>query len=272
MSVQAPVAPAKVTVTTLTRMREAQDRITMLSCYDASFAALLDGCGVDMLLVGDSLGMVVQGHDSTLPVSMDDAVYHTRCVARGAKRAMVVGDLPFASYQVSPQQAYENAARLMAAGAHMVKLEGGAVMADTVAFVVNRGIPMCGHIGLTPQSVHQLGGFRVQGKTDEAARRLIEEAKLLEQAGAAALVVECVPTQVGKDLTAALRIPTIGIGGGPQCSGQILILHDMLDVYPGKKARFVKNFMAGAGSIQQAVQNYVAEVKAGTFPGPEHCF
>ena len=272
MSVHAPVAPAKVTDTTLTRMREAQDRITMLSCYDASFAALLDGCGVDMLLVGDSLGMVVQGHDSTLPVSMDDAVYHTRCVARGAKRAMVVGDLPFASYQVSPQQAYENAARLMAAGAHMVKLEGGAVMADTVAFVVNRGIPMCGHIGLTPQSVHQLGGFRVQGKTDEAARRLIEEAKLLEQAGAAALVVECVPTQVGKDLTAALRIPTIGIGGGPQCSGQILILHDMLDVYPGKKARFVKNFMAGAGSIQQAVQNYVAEVKAGTFPGPEHCF
>ena len=272
MSVHAPVAPAKVTVTTLTKMREAQDRITMLSCYDASFAALLDACGVDMLLVGDSLGMVVQGHDSTLPVSMDDAVYHTRCVARGAKRAMVVGDLPFASYQVSPQQAYENAARLMAAGAHMVKLEGGAVMADTVAFVVNRGIPMCGHIGLTPQSVHQLGGFRVQGKTDEAARRLIEEAKLLEQAGAAALVVECVPTQVGKDLTAALRIPTIGIGGGPQCSGQILILHDMLDVYPGKKARFVKNFMAGAGSIQQAVQNYVAAVKAGTFPGPEHCF
>jgi 3-methyl-2-oxobutanoate hydroxymethyltransferase len=272
MSVHAPVSAAKVTVTTLQKMREAQDRITMLSCYDASFSALLDTCGVDMLLVGDSLGMVVQGHDSTLPVSMDDAVYHTRCVARGAKRAMVVGDLPFASYQVSPQQAYENAARLMAAGAHMVKLEGGAVMADTVEFVVSRGIPMCGHIGLTPQSVHQLGGFRVQGKTDDAARRLVEGAKLLEQAGAAALVVECVPTQVGKDLTAALRIPTIGIGGGPGCSGQILILHDMLDVYPGKKARFVKNFMAGAGSIQQAVLNYVAEVKAGSFPGPEHCF
>lgn len=272
MSVHSPVAAVKVTVTTLQKMREAQDRVTMLSCYDASFAALLDACGVDMLLVGDSLGMVVQGHDSTLPVSMDDSVYHTRCVARGAKRAMVVGDLPFASYQVSPQQAYENAARLMAAGAHMVKLEGGAVMADTVEFIVSRGIPMCGHIGLTPQSVHQLGGFRVQGKTDDAARRLIEEAKLLEQAGAAALVVECVPTQVGKELTAALRIPTIGIGGGPHCSGQILILHDMLDVYPGKKARFVKNFMAGAGSIQQAVQAYVAEVKAGTFPGPEHCF
>jgi len=272
MSVHAPVAPAKVTVTTLTRMREAQDRITMLSCYDASFAALLDGCGVDMLLVGDSLGMVVQGHDSTLPVSMDDAVYHTRCVARGAKRAMVVGDLPFASYQVSPQQAYENAARLMAAGAHMVKLEGGAVMADTVAFVVNRGIPMCGHIGLTPQSVHQLGGFRVQGKTDEAARRLIEEAKLLEQAGAAALVVECVPTQVGKEITAALRIPTIGIGAGKDCDGQVLVLYDMLGVYPGKKGRFVKDFMAEAASIDGAVSAYVKAVKDGSFPGPEHCY
>jgi 3-methyl-2-oxobutanoate hydroxymethyltransferase len=272
MSVHAPAPAAKVTITALQKMREAQDRITMLSCYDASFAALLDGCGVDMLLVGDSLGMVVQGHDSTLPVTMDEAVYHTRCVARGAKRAMVVGDLPFASYQVSPQQAYENAARLMAAGAHMVKLEGGAVMAPTVEFVVSRGIPMCGHIGLTPQSVHQLGGFRVQGKTDDAARRLIDEAKLLEQAGAAAMVVECVPAQVGKDLTEALRIPTIGIGAGPHCSAQILILHDMLDVYPGKKARFVKNFMQGAGSIQQAVRNFVAEVKAGTFPGPEHCF
>jgi 3-methyl-2-oxobutanoate hydroxymethyltransferase len=272
MSVHAPAPAAKVTTTALRKMREAQDRITMLSCYDASFAALLDGCGVDMLLVGDSLGMVVQGHDSTLPVTMDEAVYHTRCVARGAKRAMVVGDLPFASYQVSPKQAYENAARLMAAGAHMVKLEGGAVMAPTVEFVASRGIPMCGHIGLTPQSVHQLGGFRVQGKTDDAARRLIDEAKLLEQAGAAAMVVECVPAQVGKDLTEALRIPTIGIGAGPHCSAQILILHDMLDVYPGRKARFVKNFMEGAGSIQQAVRNFVAEVKAGTFPGPEHCF
>ena len=270
MSVHAPAA--RVTLTTLQKMRQGGDRITMLSCYDASFAALLDGCGVDLLLVGDSLGMVVQGYDSTLPVSMEDAVYHTRCVARGAQRAMVVGDLPFGSYQVSPQQAYENAARLMAAGAHMVKLEGGALMAETVEFIVSRGIPLCGHIGLTPQSVHQLGGFRVQGKTEDAARRLLEEAKRLEQAGAAALVVECVPTQVGKDLSAALAIPTLGIGAGPHCSGQILILHDMLDVYPGKKARFVKNFMAGAGSIQQAVQNFVAEVKAGAFPGPEHCF
>ena len=272
MSVHAPAAAARVTLTTLQKMRQGADRITMLSCYDASFAALLDGCGVDLLLVGDSLGMVVQGHDSTLPVSMEDAVYHTRCVARGAQRAMVVGDLPFGSYQVSPQQAYENAARLMAAGAHMVKLEGGAVMVETVEFIVRRGIPLCGHIGLTPQSVHQLGGFRVQGKTEDAAKRLLEEAKRLEQAGAAALVVECVPTQVGKDLTAALAIPTLGIGAGPHCSGQILILHDMLDVYPGKKARFVKNFMAGAGSIQQAVGNFVAEVKAGAFPGPEHCF
>ena len=266
------MAEGKVTTITLQKMRQAGERITMLSCYDASFAALLDGCAIDMLLVGDSLGMVVQGHDSTLPVTMDDAVYHTRCVTRGAKRAMVVGDLPFASYQISPHQAYENAARLMAAGAHMVKLEGGASMATTIEFLVARGIPVCGHIGLTPQAVHQLGGFRVQGKTEQAAGRLVEEARLLQQAGASALVIECVPAQLGKELTAALSIPTIGIGAGPHCSGQVLILHDMLDVYPGKKTRFVKNFMAGAGSIQQAVQNFVAEVKAGTFPGPEHCF
>jgi 3-methyl-2-oxobutanoate hydroxymethyltransferase len=266
------MADSKITLTTLQKMRASGEKIVMLSCYDASFAALLDACGVEMILVGDSLGMTVQGHDSTLPVSMDDMVYHTRCVARGAKNLLVVGDLPFASYQASVEQAYCNAARLMAAGAHTVKLEGAAVMAPTVEFIVSRGIPVCGHIGLTPQSVHQLGGYRVQGKTDEAGRRLLEDAKLLQQAGASALVVECVPADLGKELTQALAIPTIGIGGGPHCSGQILILHDMLDVYPGKKARFVKNFMAGAGSIQQAVRNYVAEVKAGAFPGPEHCF
>jgi len=262
----------KVTITTLAKMREAGDRITMLACYDASFAALADQCGVDQILVGDSLGMVVQGHDSTLPVIMDEMVYHTRCVAAGAKRLMVVGDLPFASYQVSPQQAYQNAARLMAAGAAMVKLEGGAVMADTVAFIVARGIPVMGHLGLTPQSVHQLGGYRVQGKTEDSARRLIDDARLLEQAGAGALVLECVPAAVAREITGMIAIPTLGIGGGPHCSGQILNLYDMLDVYPGKKARFVKNFMAGAASIQEAVSDFVKEVKAGTFPGPEHSF
>ena len=266
------MADSKVTITTLQKMREAGERSTMLACYDASFAALVDQCGVDMILVGDSLGMVVQGHDSTLPVTMDDMVYHTRCVARGAKRLMVVGDLPFASYQASPPQAYENAARLMSAGAAMVKLEGGAVMGPTVEFIVTRGIPVMGHIGLTPQSVHHLGGYRVQGKTEDSARRLVEDARLLAQAGASALVLECVPAGVGKQITDGTAIVTLGIGGGPHCSGQILNLYDMLDAYPGKKARFVKNFMAGAASIQEAVSNFVKEVKAGTFPGPEHCF
>jgi 3-methyl-2-oxobutanoate hydroxymethyltransferase len=253
-------------------MRQAGEKIAMLSCYDASFAALLDACGVDLILVGDSLGMVVQGHDSTLPVTMEQMVYHTACVARGAKRLLIVGDLPFASYQSSAQQGYESAARLMAAGAAMVKLEGGAVMAPTVEFIVSRGIPVMGHIGLTPQSVHQLGGYRVQGKTEEGGRLLLEDARLLEGAGAAALVLECVPAGLAKELTEALSIPTIGIGGGPHCSGQVLILHDMLDVYPGRKGRFVKNYMAGAGSIQDAVRSYVNEVKSGAFPGSEHCF
>ena len=229
-----------VTVTTLQKMRDQGEKIAMLSAYDASFATLCEDAGTEILLVGDSLGMVVQGRNSTLPVTLGDIEYHVRCVARGSTRAMIVGDLPFGAYQVSPGQAYENAARLMAAGSHVVKLEGGAVMAETVAFLTGRGIPVMGHLGLTPQAVHALGGFRVQGKSDDAADRIIEEAKLLQEAGASSLVVECVPAPVGKRLTEALTIPTIGIGAGPDCSGQILILHDMLDIYPGKKAKFVK--------------------------------
>lgn len=262
----------RITIPHLMKLRAAGEKITMLSCYDASFAALCEAAGVEMFLVGDSLGMTVQGHDSTLPVSLDDMVYHTRCVVRGSSRTLVVGDLPFGSYQESPQQAFASAARLMAAGAGMVKLEGGAVMADTVAFLVARGIPVMGHLGLTPQSVHTLGGYRVQGKTEDAAQRLVEDAKLLQDAGAASLVLECVPSPVGKQVTEALSIPTIGIGGGPHCDGQILILHDMLDVYPGKKAKFVKNYMQGATSIQEAIQRYVSEVKSGAFPSPEYCF
>ena len=262
----------RVTTANLLKMRHEGEKITMLSCYDASFAALCEAAGVELFLVGDSLGMVVQGHDSTLPVSMDEMVYHTRCVVRGSQRALVVGDLPFGSYQQSPQQAFANAAELMAAGAGMVKLEGGAVMAETVAFLVERGIPVMGHLGLTPQSVHTLGGYRVQGKTEEAAQRILREAKLLQDAGAAALVLECVPSPLGKQITQELTIPTIGIGGGPDCSGQILILHDMLDIYPGKKAKFVKNYMKGAASVQEAVQNFVREVKSGAFPTPEYCF
>jgi 3-methyl-2-oxobutanoate hydroxymethyltransferase len=262
----------RITTTDLQKLRQSNEKITMLSCYDASFAALCEAAGVEIFLVGDSLGMVVQGHDSTLPVTMDDMIYHTRCVVRGSQRPLVVGDLPFGSYQQSPQQAFENAARLMAAGAGMIKLEGGAIMADTVAFLVERGIPVMGHLGLTPQSVHTLGGYRVQGKTDEAAERIRRDAKLLQDAGIAALVLECVPTGLGKQITEELAVPTIGIGGGPHCSGQILILHDMLDVYPGKKAKFVKNYMKGAGSIQEAVQAFVREVKTGAFPTPEYCF
>jgi 3-methyl-2-oxobutanoate hydroxymethyltransferase len=216
--------------------------------------------------------MTVQGHDSTLPVTMDDMVYHTRIVARRTQRALVIGDMPFGSYQQSPQQAFENAARLMSAGAQMVKLEGGEIMADTAAFLTARGIPVCGHVGLTPQSVHALGGYKVQGKTDDAAQQLIAAGKALQQAGASLMVVELVPAAVGKALTEALAIPVMGIGAGPHCSGQILNLYDMLDIYPGKKPRFVKNFMDGSPSIQAAIARFVAEVKAGTFPGPEHSF
>src|SRR5262245_31871065 len=244
----------------------------MLTGYDASFATLCDEASVEVLLVGDSLGMVVQGHDSTLPVTMDDVEYHVRAVARGSKRALLLADLPFASYQASPTQAYSNAARLMAAGAQAVKLEGGRLMADTVRFLVQRGIPVCGHVGLTPQSVHQLGGYRVQGRTDAAAQRLLEDARAIEQAGAFMVVLEVIPAALAKEVTAALSIPTIGIGAGVDCSGQVLVLYDMLDVYPGRKAKFVKNYLVLAGTIQKAVELYVKEVKNGSFPGPEHSF
>jgi 3-methyl-2-oxobutanoate hydroxymethyltransferase len=263
---------ARVTTSALQKMLHEQDAITMLTCTDASFAALLDAAEIDVFLIGDSLGMVVQGHDSTLPVTMDDMVYHTKCVSRMTNRALVLGDLPFGSYQQSPQQAFGNAARLMSAGAHMVKLEGGEIMAPTVEFLVNRGIPVCGHIGLTPQSVHALGGFKVQGKSDDAAQALVQSGKSLQDAGASMMVIELVPANVGKSVTAALDIPTMGIGAGPHCSGQILNLYDMLDIYQGRKPRFVKNFMNGADSISTAITNYAKEVKAGTFPGPEHSF
>jgi 3-methyl-2-oxobutanoate hydroxymethyltransferase len=262
----------KISTSTLNKLVTEGHKLTMVTAYDASFAALLDEAGVEIALVGDSLGMVVQGHDSTLPVNMDAAVYHTECVARGAKRVLVLGDLPFGSYQESPQKAYANAARLMAAGAQMVKIEGGAVMAETTRFIVERGIPVCGHIGLTPQSMHALGGFKVQGKSADAAQVLIHDARALQEAGACMLVIELVPAQVGQEITDALSIPTIGIGAGAACSGQILNLYDMLGIYPGKPMRFVKNFMQGASSVQDALTRFVSEVKSGAFPGPEHCF
>lgn len=254
------------------KLRESGERIVMLTCYDASFAGLCEQAGVEILLVGDSLGMVVQGHDSTLPVTMAEMEYHVRLVARGSQRALIVADLPFGSYQASPEQAFSNAARLMAAGAQVVKLEGGDVMLGTVRFLVERGIPVCGHLGLTPQAVHQLGGYRVQGRSEDAARRLLEDARAIEQAGAAMLVLEAVPAALAKELTAALSVPTIGIGAGADCSGQVLVLYDMLGIYPGRKARFVRNFMHDGGGVADAVRRYVEAVKGGTFPAPEHAF
>lgn len=262
----------RTTLTKLQTMRDKDEKIAVLTCYDASFAAVLEAQGVDVLLVGDSLGMVLQGQETTLPVTLGDVVYHTTCVARGSNQAFIVADMPFGSFQVSPEKTFEHAARLMAAGAQMVKLEGGRVMTETVRFLTGRGIPVCGHIGLTPQSVHQLGGYRVQGKDSASAQQLLEDAAALEQAGAGMLVLETVPVKLAKEITAQLVIPTIGIGAGVACSGQVLVLYDMLDIYPGKKPRFVKNFLQGAGSVAAAVKSYVAEVKAGSFPAPEHSF
>lgn len=262
----------RITLTALQKMCDEGAKIAMLTCYDGSFAGLLEAAGVDVLLVGDSLGNVIQAEETTLPVTLDHMVYHTRCVVRGSKKALVVADMPFGSFQVNPGATFENAARLMAAGAQMVKLEGGQTMAETVEFLTSRGVPVCGHVGLTPQSVHQLGGYRVQGKTDKAARRLVRDAQALEQAGASLLVLEAVPAALAAEVSERLRIPTIGIGAGRDCDGQVLVLYDMLNIFPGRKAKFVKNFMEGAGTIQGAVEAYVGEVKAGTFPGPEHSF
>ena len=257
------------TLRSLQAMKGKGERIAALTCYDAGFARLLDSAGVDVALVGDSLGMVVQGRDSTLAVTLEDMAYHTACVARGLKRAFLVADLPFASYQASPRQAYRSAARLMAAGAHMVKLEGGAVMAETVAFLVQRGIPVCAHVGLLPQSVHQLGGYRMQGRDEEGARRLLEHARVLEDAGAGLIVLEAVPAALAAEITRTLMIPTIGIGAGADCDGQVLVLYDVLGLYAQPPA-FAKNFLAGGADMQGAVAAYVRQVKAGEFPDAGH--
>ncbi len=262
----------KTTLNTLLKMKQDGQKIAMLTCYDASFASLLDEAGVDIFLIGDSLGNVIQGHSSTLPVTMDDMVYHTAAVARGTSKALVLADLPFASYQASHAQAYENAAKLMAAGAEMVKIEGGAVMVDTVDFLVQRGIPVCAHIGLQPQSVHLYGGYKVQGKTETEAEILKRDALALQAAGASMVLMEMVPASVAQAIAESLSVPTIGIGAGVNVDGQVLVLYDMLGVYPGKKARFVKNFMNGSHSIQGAVEAYVKAVKGLAFPAEEHSF
>ena len=262
----------RVTIPKLQERARSGEKLAMLTCYDASFAATSDAAGVDILLIGDSLGMVIQGHDSTLPVTMEQTEYHVRCVVRGSQNAFVLADMPFGSFQESPAQAFRNAARLMAAGAQMVKLEGGATMVETTRFLVERGIPVCAHIGLTPQSVNTLGGYRVQGKSDDAASRLVDDAKALEAAGAALVLMEAMPASAAKRVTEALTVPTIGIGAGVDVGMQVLVVYDMLDIFPGRKARFVKNFMAGQPSVKAAIEAYVKEVKAKTFPGPEHCF
>jgi 3-methyl-2-oxobutanoate hydroxymethyltransferase len=254
---------------TLHRLREmyaAGEPISVLTCYDASFARLLDGAGVDCLMVGDSLGMVLQGHASTLPVSLDDAAYHTACVARGNRTAWIIGDLPYGSYQQSPEQALASAIVLMQAGAHMVKLEGGGWTVPAVRFLVERGIPVCAHLGLTPQSVHALGGYRVQGRSEQAVAVLTQHAIELVEAGASMMVLELMPSSVAGGLTQKLVVPVIGIGAGVECSGQVLVLHDMLGVNLGKMPKFVRNFMADGGSIRGAMEAYVAAVKNGSFP------
>lgn len=261
-----------ITLHTLQEMRGAGEKIAALTCYDASFASLLENAGVEILLVGDSLGMTLQGESTTLGVTLEQMVYHTRCVSRGVKKAFVIADLPFGSYQESPQQAYRSAAMLMAAGAHMVKLEGGRNMAETVAFLTGRGIPVCGHIGLQPQSVHQLGGYRVQGRDEPGACALAQDAQALQQAGTGLLVLEAIPASLAQRISRELPIPSIGIGAGPDCAGQVLVLHDAIGIYGGKTPRFAKNFMAGSRSVQEAVSAYVQAVKAVSFPAQEHSF
>lgn len=260
-----------ITLTTLGKMRAEGERIAMVTGYDASFAALLERNGVDVILIGDSLGNVLQGQKTTLPVTLEHMAYHTECVVRGCQRPFIVTDMPFGSYHESPAQAMRNATRLMAAGAQMVKLEGGEFMAETVRFLVERGVPVCAHIGLTPQSVNQLGGYRVQGRGEEGAAQLKADALALEQAGASMMVMEMIPATVAGEITDALStMATIGIGAGVDCDGQVLVLHDLIGVFPGHKARFVKNFMDGASSIDEAVTRYVEAVRNRSFPAPEH--
>lgn len=262
----------RVTVNTIREMKQRKEKIVMLTAYDYSTAKLVDEAGVPLILVGDSLGMVVLGYDSTIPVTMDDMIHHTRAVVRGAQKAMVIGDMPFMTYHTSVSDALRNAARfIQEGGAQAVKLEGGVTVADTVKRIVDCGIPVMGHIGLTPQSIHQLGGFSAQGKTPEAALRLLNDARALEQAGAFAVVLELVPAPLAKLITQELGIPTIGIGAGPDCDGQVQVISDLLGLYSDFVPRHAKQYAKLAGEIKAAIASYISEAKAGLFPTLEHC-
>lgn len=263
----------KVTIHTLKRQKQTGSRICMVTAYDATFARILDDAGADILLVGDSLGMVVQGHQSTLPVTMDQMVYHSQAVSRAAKRAHIVGDMPFMSYQVSPDEAVKNAGRLIAeGGAHSVKLEGGAEFAETLRRITRASIPVMGHIGLTPQSVHKMGGYVVQGREEQQARKLLDDAIALEEAGAFALVLEGIPLDLAEQITSHLSIPTIGIGAGVGCDGQVLVCYDLLGMNPDFKPKFVKRYANLYGNIREAAETFFAEVRKDAFPDEAHSF
>lgn len=260
-----------VTLNTLREFKTSQEKFSALTAYDATFAQVISEAGVEVLLIGDSLGMVLQGHDSTLPVTVDEIVYHTRSVARGNRGALIMADMPFMSY-ATLEDALHNASRLMQAGAHMIKLEGTDWLADGIRALTERGVPVCAHMGLTPQFVNKFGGYKVQGRGEREAGLMVQHARMLEQAGADVILLECVPSPLAARITEAVTCPTIGIGAGPDTDGQVLVMHDMLNVTPGRKPRFVKNFMEGQDSIQAAFQTYAKAVKEGSFPAPEHGF
>ncbi len=261
-----------VTVSTLKQMKQQGEKIACLTAYDASFAAVLDAAHVDVILVGDSLGMVVQGHDTTVPVTVDDMIYHARAVARGTRRALRIVDMPFMSYS-NPAQAITNAARLMQEGeAQMVKLEGGEIQVQIVDQLSSRGIPVCAHLGLQPQSIHKLGGYRVQGRDDTSAKMLMDTARMVQAAGAEMLILECVPAALAARITAEVSIPVIGIGAGGDCDGQILVLYDILGISLDKAPRFTRNFLVGANGIEDAIKSYVSAVKDRNFPGAKYSF
>jgi 3-methyl-2-oxobutanoate hydroxymethyltransferase len=261
----------KVNTSSLLKMKQDKQNIAALTAYDASFAKLFDEQGIDILLIGDSLGMVLQGADDTLSVTVADIAYHTKAVSRATERAFVVADMPFMSY-ATQEQAFTNAATLMSAGASMVKLEGGTWLVDTIKALVERGVPVCGHLGLTPQSVHVFGGFKVQGRDDLQAEQILEHAKALERAGCQLLVLECVPVSLAEKISIALHIPVIGIGAGHKTDGQILVMHDMFGISANYMPKFSKNYLQQSGDMRQAVRDYIQEVQEGVFPSSEHSF